>query len=280
MNISNISGLVKRIVAGLIFSLALVGYSLMAESQDNHFELIDSIVGRTQYIETDYLGNCYTVDNTSLKLYNKEYKFQKSYSNQSLGSISFVDVLNPLKILVFFADFKTIVFLDNTLSINGSEVNLTSMNLGGASLACSSHNNGIWVYDQDNMGLVRLDQNLQVTNQSGSIAQYSNSKEFNPNFLIESGNFVYLNNPSEGIMVFDGYGNYVKLLPFKQLTSFDVFQNKLIFMKANKLTIYDIALLKEDLIDLSEFGNSLSAKLIQNRIFLQKENGVFVISYR
>ena len=66
---------------------------------------------------TDQLGNLYLVTTgNALEKYTPEGLFLTRFTNNRLGAIQSVDVSNPLKVLVWYADFRTVVFLDRSLT--------------------------------------------------------------------------------------------------------------------------------------------------------------------
>ncbi len=76
-----------------------------------------------------------------------------SFAAISLGTIGHVDIVNPLKILVYYTDFNTAVLLDNTLNeIERIDFNLQAgfANLEWVSVA---NNNSLWVFNKDNQQL-------------------------------------------------------------------------------------------------------------------------------
>ena len=76
---------------------------------------IDSIViSADQFIGVDGFKNYYYIKNDVLFKKNTNTIFQ--YQALSLGAITKVDILNPLKIIVFYETFNTAVILDNQLN--------------------------------------------------------------------------------------------------------------------------------------------------------------------
>jgi hypothetical protein len=76
---------------------------------------IDSIDFVTQnFIGIDSYGN-YFYENENV-LYKKTPTSTIQYQNVSLGKIKKIDIINPLKIVVFHENFNTVVLLDNQLN--------------------------------------------------------------------------------------------------------------------------------------------------------------------
>ena len=151
---------------------------------------------------TDNLQNTYLYSGSSLRKYDSRGKLLNQYDDRSFGAISYVDVNDPMKVMVFYKDFPEIVFLDNTLSLNGSPINPGDMGFQFATLACISHDNGAWIYENQGLQLVRFDLNLNVTQKTGNLVQ-ALGMYLNPNYLMEYNSYLYMNDTVQGILVFD-----------------------------------------------------------------------------
>lgn len=195
---------------------------------------------------TDNMGQLYTVQGDQLQRYSDEGTPQYNYNNKTFGNISFVDVTNPLRIVVYYQELAQVLFLDNTLSEHHGAIALTELGYDQTSVVCASQNNGVWLFDQVDFELVWLNDQAVVGKRSGNLIQQLGF-ELNPNFMIERHNWVYLNDPAKGILVFDIFGTYLKTIPLKGLSSFQVTETSLIFTEAGQLKVYNFKLL--DVVD-------------------------------
>lgn len=191
------------------------------------------------YFTTDNLGNCFLVDKDEITKYDGKGAVFNKFSIKAFGNIESIDATNPMKLLVFYKDFSKLIYLDNTLSLNGNPIDLEDYNLTQSKLICVSHNDGIWAYDQQKFELIRLDQNLNVSQNTSNLNQLL-GLELNPNFICEYNNSVYLNNPSTGILVFDIFGTYIKTIPILNLTKFQVSNEAIYYMSDNKAISYNL----------------------------------------
>ncbi len=122
------------------------GLSIQGQSRKLNATVIDSIaVEADDYIGFDGFKNYFYVKNNVLFKKNEQKTFQ--YQNLSLGKISKVDLLNPLKVLVFYENFNTVVLLDSQLSeiekFNFSDYDTPIM----ASAVGVSGQNKLWIYN-------------------------------------------------------------------------------------------------------------------------------------
>lgn len=176
----------------------------------------------------DALGNIYVIRGDEIKKYNPLGIFLKTFSNKRYGRIEDVDISNPLKILVYYRDFQQVLFLDNQLSPATEVISLEKAGYEQASLVCSSLNNSFWLYDKQNNELMRFDAELKTLVKTGNLKRILDL-DIQPNYMRESGNYLYLNCPKEGILVFDIYGTFYKTIPIKNLKEFSIINGNVFY---------------------------------------------------
>lgn len=257
-------------------SLVLISLIVFCAFRTNDFVMLSFIPGSFSQMTTDNLGNVYTVSGCELKKFSPEGTLLKSFSDKSHGDIAFADASDPLKLLLFYHDFRQIIFLDNTLSLNGNIIDLDKLELLQPMLACTSYDNGFWVYEQQDFQLIRFDKNLQRTNSSGNVAQLSGI-EIKPNYLVETNNMVYLNDPENGIFIFDKYGTFSKIVPFKNLTSFQIIGDNLIYSIGSQLIEYNFKTFTQKASTLP-IDHVLDCDYSNEKIFVRDSTGVSVYS--
>jgi WD40 repeat protein len=227
---------VNRRIMGFCISIFLALFSLLFLSFSNpanKFSLVCKIPFMGGSFTTDNLQNLYLFHGSTLRKYNSQGKLVCTYDDKSYGNITSVDVNDPLKILVFYKDFPEVVLLDNTLSVNGNPFSPSDAGFPLATLACTSHDNSVWLYDAQNFQLIRIDVNLAVEQKTGNLAQVLGIS-LNPDYLMEYNNYVYLNDSAQGILVFDSFGTYYKTIPITGLTSFEVRGDDLYYILPGK----------------------------------------------
>ena len=206
---------------------------------DDSLKTLYTIKVKADFFSTDNFGNTYLVKGDEIRKYNPSGDLLKIYSNKNLGKITSIDASNALRLLVFYKDFANIIILDDLLSQNGDNINLMDLSLEQCDLVCSSFNNGMWFFNRQNANLVRLNDNLQTAVNTGNLNRLLGS-DLKPNFMLEYDGYVYLNNPTEGILVFDIYGTYSKTIAIKGLQHFQVKDQGLIYFAAGVLKSYNL----------------------------------------
>ena len=257
----------------IIYLFLLISTTSFAQS---NFNLIATIDVEADFVTTDNQGNVYVVKTNELSKYDKFGKKLYKYSDKKWGNISFVDASNMLNLLVFYKDFLQIIFLDNTLSLNGEPLSLDKIGFQQAQLISSSHNSSIWIYDQQNFELIRLGQTLEKKQQTGNLNLLLNVN-LQPNRLLENDNRVYLNNPSTGILIFDIYGTYYKTIPLKSLLHFQPIGDWIYFTSDHKAKAYNIKTTEEKLFEAppTDFANF---RLEMGLLVLQTEKAILLYS--
>lgn len=244
----------------------------------NEFELLHSISITANSFKVDHLGNIYTLNNDVLVKYDSDGKLFKTYSNKMLGNITFIDVSNPLKLILFYRNFSQIVFLDNMLTPKENPIVMEEIGFQQASLVCSSYNNGLWIYNLQNSELIRLDQNLKPVLKTGNVAQLLH-REITPNFLIEHNNFLYLNDANIGVLIFDIYGTYYKTIPISGLNEFQIKDDNIFYYLNKKMKTFNMKSFEVRKLDLPD-SSSVTAKIEKDKLFLLRPNKLDIYSIR
>ena len=144
---------------------------------------------------------------------------------------------------------------------------------------CTSADSRLWIYDEQELKLKKVDQSLNVILESDPLFTILNSDDIRPNFMIERNNWLYVNEPGIGILVFDFFGTYAKTLPIKGLTQFQIHQNQLIYYLDGGCYYYDLKTLQEGYIPLPEAKDVKAISLEKDRLFLLRENRLDLYAY-
>lgn len=248
----------------MLFSLTVEGQTLSLKAE---------VPGEFDLMTTDHIGRLYLTRSHELFQYDAEGKIRYQYSDLSLGEILNLDTRNPLKLLLFYPDFSRITFLDNTLSRTREQaLDLTRLDLELAQLACTSFDNGFWVYDPVSFRLIRYGQDLKITNEVSNINQLVGA-EINPIQMTEDDSWVYLYDPEHGVFVFDSFGTYSKLIPIIGADRIQVRSNGIFFQMKDGLLKYDLLNFDQVMIDLP-VTSWKAIRVEKGRLYLLTFNGV------
>lgn len=215
----------------------------------------------------DELGNVYLVrqDNTLLKL-SAAGDSLSSFSGLSNGDIDYLDVTNPLRVLVLYRDFAKLQILDRMLAPK-SELNLRKVNLVNTSVVASSAEGFLWVYDQFAASLNKLDMDLNLV-----VAGYDLRPQLGerpvPLCLVERDRKVYMVDSALGVLVFDQFGSYLNTLEIKGLRKVQLVGGQLIYRRDTMLYAYDLQRFTEKQVRLPAAEQLLDAAWAAEQLYL------------
>jgi len=212
---------------------------LVSQAQEQKMEMLKSVSVKATFIEVDNIGNIFAVKAGEVSKYDNTGKFIMKNSAMAFGNITSLDATNALKMVLFFQDLSQISYLDNQLSARGDRVELDLFGLFQTTVVCRSYNDGLWVYDQTTFELTRFTEQLEISAQSGNLAQVLGFVP-SPNYIREYNNWLYVNDPEQGVLVFDWYGSYNKTIPVKGLKKMVIRAGKMFFVRDGFLESYDL----------------------------------------
>jgi len=200
-------------------------------------QLIDSVsLNADVFIGTDDFENYYyTRENT---LYKKTPKHTYSYTNTQLGIIASVDITNPLKILVFYRDFNTIILLDNRLNELTDRINLSEAWYGkNATFASISSNNNLWLYSLDDNVLTLWNyENKDAIFESQPLQFYQD--DFEGLFQISNYEKCWLASKN-GILEFNQYGSFINATDLSKISGIQSYDDQLLIVSETEIYFYE-----------------------------------------
>jgi hypothetical protein len=258
---------------GAWFILMIVTFSFTSEE----FRLINSIPFKNVQITTDRFGNAYVYSENQLLQYDSLGRAVANYSDRHSGFLTSVDASNPLKILLFYRDFARIQLLNKQLAV-ASTIELRNIDIMQPLVVCQSSLDGYWIFDQRDFSLKKIDVNLRVLFQSNDMNQ-TLGYPLEPLSMIESNDYVFMNNPATGILMFDKYGSYYKTIPVFPVTSFQVIDKDLLYVKNSKLYRYNFSTLSDNEVILPQHDSITSARFEQHELYLLTTTSLDFYSY-
>jgi hypothetical protein len=231
----------------LLLSLCVISFSIVyGQTQKIYPETLDSLTFKVDsYIGFDQFGFQYYITNEVLYKTKDHETFE--YKNPSLGKITKVDLQNPLKIILFYESFNSVILLDNQLNeVQKIQFSLNSIPIVTTATGIASQNQ-LWVYDSLNqqIGLYDyLNNNYKVISTSfpESIKQYQS--DFNTFYWIDDKNNWFSCN------IFGRITTKGKIPDFDYLEIINDYQY--IFSKNNNLIFEDTKKKEKYKIEISE----------------------------
>jgi len=192
------------------------------------FTLSKTIDGEYAAFTVDNLGNIYVLtkanqlkklspNGDSLAIFNDVRRF---------GKASFVDVTNPLKIVVYYREFTMIIELDRYLNIVNT-IDLRKLNILQAKAVGLGYDNNVWVYDELDAKLKRIADDGSLVDQTTDFRQMFDPTP-DPTVLRDQGGYVYLYDTAKGVYIFDHYGALKNHLALPGWKDFDVLDKSML----------------------------------------------------
>jgi hypothetical protein len=213
----------------LFFLLTSIINSLNA--QERNLKLIDSLTLQAdRFWGVDVYDRFYFSErNVFYKTENKQ-KFQ--FQDLQLGDLESVDLLNPLKILLFYKEANTIVILDNRLN------EISRINFGVISdfktvdFVGVSKDNSLWIFNADIQQLELFDYQNELT-QNTSLPINLEILHFKSNY-----NFCWLQH-SNSFTKYNITGSVVDRFSMEGAISFATFKSQVMVQTQSSLELFE-----------------------------------------
>lgn len=198
---------------------AIVAQDTTLLSKDTMLQFYKETPYPVTYFATNLAGELYTINTDNrLKKYNTNGDSVGVFNDvKRFGKLSYLDAQNPWKTLLFYENFQTIVLLDKYLN-NLGNINLSNKNIFNVKAVATSYDNNVWVFDGREFRIKKLDENGNTLMSSDDFRQLFDDPP-TPEWIGDSDGLLYLYDPAKGFYVFDYYGAFRMLLPFKHWKS-------------------------------------------------------------
>src|SRR5450631_945002 len=234
----------KKILLNIIFIFFLG--NLSAQDTDSLPQMSRFISGAFVDFQVDNLGNIFVLTpENQLKKYNAAGDSLGVFNDvRRYGKIAYIDVTNPLMILLFYQEFGTIVTLDRFLN-NISSLDLRQLGFYQVTCIGLAYDNNIWVYDALAGQLNKISNDGTAISKTNDIRQFTDSVP-NPVLLTDQGGLVYLFDPQKGVYIFDHYGGYAKHIPLKNWRHFSVINQTMLGWNGHEFLKFDDKMFAEE----------------------------------
>ena len=193
----------QRLFILLICLLAGLGSFAQA---DTSFKMVKTISGDIVDFTVDNLDNVYILTSRNqLKKFNANGDSVAVYNNvKKFGQASLIDVSNPLKVLLYYKDFGTVVALDRFLNVVNT-IDLRKQNIFQAKAIAQSYDNKVWVFDEVENKLKKIDEDGTLLLETPDFRMLFNPAPI-PQKIFDQDKYLYLYDSAQSVFVFDYYG--------------------------------------------------------------------------
>lgn len=261
--------------------LLLLFLSLQLRAQkDSTFHLVKSFAGEITDAVIDNLDNIYLLSSSDqLKKYNANGDSVAVYNNvRKFGKLYSIDVSNPLKILLYYKDFSSIVILDRLLSPR-STIDLRRNNLLQVNAIGLSYDNNIWVFDEYDNKLKKINEEGRVLSETPDLRS-AFQQSITPQQIIDQNKQVYLYDTTNGLFVFDQFGTFKKRIPVKGWSHINITDKYIVGVTNASLHTYNIAtLLQSEETFPGNFTPYYRYYLTNNKLVALSKEGLYIYRY-
>ncbi|MBU6158481.1 MAG: hypothetical protein KGP35_05555 [Bacteroidetes bacterium] len=272
----------KLLLHGFFLMLVLVGMYADASAQDSlHYQLEKQIRGNWIDANVDNLGNYYLLskDNQLKKINNRGDSVGVFNEVRRYGKLHAIDVNNPLKTLLYYRNFSTIVVLDRFMNTVNT-IDLRKQKIFQVSAIAQSYDNQIWIFDEQNNQLKKIGEDGTVLMETLDFRLLFEEVP-SPVKIIDQGGFVYLYDPEKGMYVFDIYGAFKTKLTYLGLADVNVIGKTMTGIDQDKLLFFTFGTLQENRYPLPSSGEKPVPKYILQKevLYLLREDGLLKYVY-
>ena len=266
-------------IAGLISTTLLAQQDTAGKSQQNGLALVRTIGENLADFTVDNLGNFYLLDKSGqLKKRDADGDSIGVYNDvRRYGKVHAIDASNPLKVLLHFRDFGTVVVLDRFLN-NRNTIDLRKQDIFQARVIGQSFDNGLWVYDELNGKLKRLDDNGKLVAETVDFRVLSDAPP-TPLYIADANRLVYLYDPEKGLIVLDYFGTVRNQVALLGWTDFQVMGDDVVGRKGTMLLRYTPGTLITKELSLPELLHDVDKmQVVMDHLYCLKDGVLFVYS--
>ncbi len=192
---------------GVILLLTLLPWMTVGQEPVDTLDLRDAFPLQARFAAADNLGNLYLITpQNAVEKYSPDGRRLTRYTNNRAGFATAVDASNPMKIIVWYADFRVVVFLDRNLTPLG-ELNLIQAGYPEVRTVASAADGNLWIYDEVAFQLKK------ISPEGAALAESQRLNALLPQRLPlenlrDDGSSVYAFAPAIGLLSFDAYAQF------------------------------------------------------------------------
>jgi len=233
-----------KYIVTIIWALLLTG--IAGAQTDTTFKRVRYIKGDVTAFAVDNLENVYLLNSFGqLKKLNDKGDSVAVFNDiKKYGEATLIDVSNPLKVLLYYRDFATIVVLDRLLNVRTS-IDLRRLNIFQVKAVALSYDNKIWLYDEMDSKLKKIDEEGKLLLETNDFRQLFSVAPM-PLRIFDQDKYVYLYDPNQAVYVFDYYGSLKNKILITGWQNFRIAGRYIFGSASGNLYRYDIGTFRYD----------------------------------
>jgi hypothetical protein len=223
--------IVIAIVHGCLFNTGLA-QQLILTGQPR------SIKGDFSYCMPDQLGNVFALSRSGqLKKYNANLDSMGVFNEvRRYGKLYSISADNSLRSLLYFKEYRIILVLDRLMQVV-NKIDIRKAGIFQAQSIAQGYDNSIWVFDEQESRLKKLDLNGKLLFETADLRLVFN-ETLTPSTIFDAAGFVYVYDAQKGLYIFDYYGALKNRIALIGWTSVQAIGKKIIGLKDGKILAY------------------------------------------
>ncbi len=257
---------VLSVIALFVHSSLLAGDTL---------QLIKRIPIKGRIFTTDPTGNVYIVrDFNELIKLNPSGDSIGQFSEVRKGRITQIDASNPLRVLLYNAEYSQIVVLDNLLSLK-NQIRLSDLGVFNAPVIANSADADIWVWDPTTAMLLKIDEKprIQASTPLRMMLEFPPA----PIYMVEQDRNLFMVDSTDGILRFDQFGFFKTRYPYP-CKEVQFMNHQLIYFKDGVLNVYNTRSFTEKTLSIPSPETCLQVRVERERLYILRADCLEIYS--
>jgi len=238
------------------------------------YYLVKTINTKVDYLRIDIFGSLYLVNDNKLSRYDSIGNFIDEFSSNKFGQITSVDLSNPMRLLLFSKTNNQIIYLDNKLTQIGDAIDLSQFGIYNAGLVCNSMMGGLWLFDETENKLLRVDQNMNLIFKIDLRTSTGNNST--PIYFTEYQRKLYVLNQNYELFEIDNFGNQTFLMQLPEIKYFEVDNTQINYYFEFDFYKKSIDGKLIDKINIQLNGQINDVQIFENRLYILKNSCLFI----
>ena len=234
-----------------------------------------SINGVFSYFMPDQLGNVFALSSSGqLKKYNNNLDSMGVFNEvRRYGKLYSISADNSLRSLLYFKEYRIILVLDRLMQVV-NKIDIRKANIFQAQAIAQGYDNTIWVFDEQESRLKKLDLNGKLVFETADLRLVFN-ETLTPSNIFDAAGFVYLYDAQKGLFVFDYYGALKNRIALIGWASVQALGNKIIGLKNGKIMVYTPGEMDIKEMQLpAPISTALQIRFTSNAIYVRNSTGI------
>lgn len=172
-------------------------------------EIVAETEVSADFFTIDKFGNFYFVKGDKIIKTDKNFDTIAEFSDKSKGNIGSIDALDPFRLMIFYPQFNSIVFLDKVFNQLRSTIFLDDIEYFSVAAVCSSNFGSFRIFNNNCNCIQLIDNNLRILQRSSSL----NFLSFNVKItkILEINDHVLAFDDTGNIYIFDIFGTFISV---------------------------------------------------------------------